>query len=46
MIRFNKNFTLVKRFFGGHKIDPSLLVKPEKEIDTEIAEKQHLSYLS
>ncbi len=30
MRRFNKNFGLVTRFFGGgHKADPSILIKTE-----------------
>jgi hypothetical protein len=46
MMRFNKNFGLVTRFFGGGKTDPSLVIKTEPAGDNEIRDKIHLSYLT
>lgn len=33
MLRFNKNFTHALRFFGGGKVDPSLLISIKNDVD-------------
>lgn len=45
MLRFNKNLGTTVRFFGGGKVDPSLLIKLNKNVDPEIRDKIHLEYM-
>lgn len=45
MLRFNKNLSITMRFFGGGKVDPSLLIPLKKNVDPEIRDKIHLEYM-